>query len=146
MAAVAYKQLRSAAGCVQLQAGNRNRTACTWCPRRPAPHLHKSARLLLVVDFANSAGSLRESFEEFWGATRLHLGRRAKRIRLELRMDHAVSRILELLQPAAARAFPSVAGGLAALSVRQVGWRVTRWAGRRGRRNAGGGSRMKKCE
>lgn len=129
-----------------MQAGNRNRTACTWCPRRPAPHLHKSARLLLVVDFANSAGSLRESFEEFWGATRLHLGRRAKRIRLELRMDHAVSRILELLQPAAARAFPSVAGGLAALSVRQVGWRVTRWAGRRGRRNAGGGSRMKKCE
>lgn len=44
---------------------------------RPAPQLNKSAALVRVVDFANTASELRAAFEQFWGATTLCTGGRS---------------------------------------------------------------------
>ncbi|KXZ42940.1 hypothetical protein GPECTOR_110g233 [Gonium pectorale] len=78
---------------------------------RPAPALRKAAGLLAVVDFANSAGALREAFEAFFDVTVLTTGKAARRLRQQRQMESALCRILEQLQPAADRAAAAAAGG-----------------------------------
>ncbi|GFR44824.1 hypothetical protein Agub_g6163, partial [Astrephomene gubernaculifera] len=68
---------------------------------RPAPHLGKRAALVGVTDFVNSAGVLREAFEEFYDVTCLHTGRQARRLQQERQLVRTLGRILEALQPAA---------------------------------------------
>ena len=51
---------------------------------RPAPHLGKSASSVAVYDFANTVGSIRESFEEYYSTTTYTTGSRAQKLRLEV--------------------------------------------------------------
>ncbi|PNH12138.1 hypothetical protein TSOC_000937, partial [Tetrabaena socialis] len=88
---------------------------------RPAPGLGKGTALLGVVDFVNSAGQLREAFEEFIDVTHLHTGKHARRLRQERQLERALSRILEGLQPAADRAAALAAAASAAAAVAATG-------------------------
>eukprot|EP00879_Flechtneria_rotunda_P005754 GHRR01006055.1.p1 GENE.GHRR01006055.1~~GHRR01006055.1.p1 ORF type:complete len:1758 (+),score=833.29 GHRR01006055.1:791-5275(+) len=59
---------------------------------------------VLVVDFVNSVGAIREAFSEFYDVTTFCTGNSAKRARQHRMLDGALSCVLEILQPAAARA------------------------------------------
>eukprot|EP00854_Cymbomonas_tetramitiformis_P009038 gene9038-10709_t len=63
---------------------------------RAAPHLRKTATS--VVDFVNSAGSIAESFEEYFHATQLReSGGPAERRQRELHLDRLLTRLLTAL-------------------------------------------------
>ncbi|KAG2501461.1 hypothetical protein HYH03_001241 [Edaphochlamys debaryana] len=76
---------------------------------RPAPRLRKASPLLAVVDFANGVGALREAFEDFYDITTLTTGKAARRLTLERQLERALSRVLDVLQPAATAAAAAAA-------------------------------------